>query len=69
MSIVQEKSLLFNSKKKISIAAEDISSDAGLLLIADFLKVFNVGGVFEEAFRPDDKRILKHKNFENLCRF
>ena len=36
MSILQEKSLLFNSKKKISIAAEDISSDAGLLLIADF---------------------------------
>lgn len=66
MSILQEKSLLFNSKKKISIAAEDISSDAGLLLIADFLKVFNVGNVFERAFRPDDKRILKHKNFENL---
>ena len=66
MPEASEKSLLFNSKKKISIAAENISSDAGLLLIADFFKVFNVRNVFQKVYRPDDKRILTHKNFENL---
>ena len=54
MSMLQEKLLLFNSQKKISIAAKDISSDAGLLLIADFFKVFNVRNVFQRVYRPDD---------------
>jgi hypothetical protein len=55
-----------NSKIKINFDGGDLSSDAGLLLIKEFICKIGLDKLIEQHFQTNDKTIRVHKDSENL---
>jgi len=54
MSIVNTLSLESNRKIKISFDGGDLSSDAGLLLIKEFVSKLGMDKLFSQSFKTND---------------
>ena len=55
-----------NSKIKINFDGGDLSSDAGLLLLKEFVCKIGLDQLIEDHFQTNDKTIRFHKDNENL---
>jgi hypothetical protein len=55
-----------NSKIKINFDGGDLSSDAGLLLLKEFICKIGIDKLIEQHFQTNDKTIRIHKDKENL---
>lgn len=55
-----------NSKIKINFDGGDLSSDAGLLLLKEFICKIGLDKLIEQHFQTNDKTIRIHKDKENL---
>jgi hypothetical protein len=55
-----------NSKIKINFDGGDLSSDAGLLLLKEFICKIGLDKLIEQHFQTNDKTIRIHKDNENL---
>lgn len=55
-----------NSKIKINFNGGDLSSDAGLLLLKEFIHKIGLDKLIEQHFQTNDKTIRIHKDGENL---
>ena len=55
-----------NSKIKINFNGGDLSSDAGLLLIKEFICKIGLDSLIEQHFQTNDKTVRVHKDKENL---
>lgn len=55
-----------NSKIKINFDGGDLSSDAGLLLLKEFICKIGLDKLIEQHFETNDKTIRIHKDSENL---
>ncbi len=55
-----------NSKIKINFDGGDLSSDAGLLLIKEFICKIGLDKLIEQYFQTDDKTVRIHKDAQNL---
>lgn len=58
MSIVNTLSLESNRQIKINFDGGDLSSDAGLLLIKEFISKLGIDTLLEKAFQTVDKTLL-----------
>ena len=67
MSIVNTLSLESNRKIKINFNGGDLSSDAGLLLIKEFVSKLGIDKLFSQSFKTNDSALLRyHTDKENL---
>ena len=67
MSIVNTLSLESNRKIKINFDGGDLSSDAGLLLIKEFVSRLGIDKLFSQSFKTNDSALLLyHIDKENL---
>ena len=67
MSIVNTLSLESNRKIKINFDGGDLSSDAGLLLIKEFVSKLGIDKLFSQLFKTNDSALLRyHIDKENL---
>lgn len=55
-----------NSKIKINFDGVDLSSDASLLLIKEFICKIGLDNLISQHFQTNDKTIRIHKDAENL---
>lgn len=55
-----------NNKIKINFDGGDLSSDAGLLLIKEFICKIELDKLVEQHFQTDDKTVRTHKDAQNL---
>lgn len=58
MSIVNTLALESNRQIKINFDGGDLSSDAGLLLIKEFISKLGIDTLLEKAFQTVDKTLL-----------
>jgi len=67
MSIVNTLSLGSNRKIKINFDGGDLSSDAGLLLIKEFVGKLGIDKLFSQSFKTNDSALFRyHTDRENL---
>ena len=67
MSIVNTLSLKSNSQIKINFDGGDLSSDAGLLLIKEFVSKLGIDKLLGKAFKTNDSALFRyHTDQENL---
>ena len=67
MSIVNTLSLESNRKIKINFDGGDLSSDAGLLLIKEFVSKLGIDKLFSQSFKTNDSALFRyHTDRENL---
>ena len=67
MNIVNALSLESNRKIKINFDGGDLSSDAGLLLIKEFVSKLGIDKLFSKSFKTNDSALLRyHTDKENL---
>ena len=67
MSIVNTLSLESNRKIKINFNGDDLSSDAGLLLIKEFVSKLGIDKLFRQPFKTNDSALFSyHTDKENL---
>ena len=67
MSIVNTLSLESNRKIKINFDGGDLSSDAGLLLIKEFVSKLGIDKLFSQSFKANDSALFRyHTDKENL---
>ena len=67
MSIVNTLSLESNRKIKINFGGGDLSSDAGLLLIKEFVSKLGIDKLFSQSFKTNDSALFRyHNDRENL---
>ena len=67
MSIVNTLSLESNRQIKINFDGGDLSSDAGLLLIKEFVSKLGIDKLFSHAFKTNDSASFRyHTDKENL---
>ena len=67
MSIVNILSLESNRKIKINFDGGDLSSDAGLLLIKEFVSKLGIDKLFSQSFKTNDSALFRyHTDKENL---
>ena len=67
MSIVNTLSLESNRKIKINFNGGDLSSDAGLLLIKEFVSKLGIDKLFCQLFKTNDSALFRyHTDKENL---
>ena len=67
MSIVNTLSLESNRKIKINFGGGDLSSDAGLLLIKEFVSKLGIDKLFSQSFKTNDSALFRyHTDRENL---
>ena len=67
MSIVNTLSLESNSQIKINFDGGDLSSDAGLLLIKEFVSKLGIDKLFVKSFKTNDSALFRyHTDQENL---
>ena len=66
MSIVNTFSLQSNRQIKINFDGDNLSSDAGLLLIKEFAAKIGFTTLIEKKFKTNDKSVRFHKDYENL---
>ena len=67
MSIVNTLSLESNRQIKINFDGGDLSSDAGLLLIKEFLSKLGIDKLFSYSFKTNDSALFRyHTDKENL---
>ena len=67
MSIVNTLSLESNRKIKINFDGGDLSSDAGLLLIKEFVSKLGIDKLFSQSFKTNDSALFRyHTDKENL---
>ena len=67
MSIVNTLSLESNRKIKINFDGGDLSSDAGLLLIKEFVSKLGIDKLFCKSFKTNDSALFRyHTDKENL---
>ena len=67
MSIVNTLSLESNRKIKINFDGGDLSSDAGLLLIKEFVSKLGIDKLFSQSFNTNDSALFYyHTDKENL---
>ena len=67
MSIVNTLSLESNRKIKINFDGGDLSSDAGLLLIKEFVSKLGMDKLFSQSFNTNDSALFRyHTDKENL---
>lgn len=67
MSIVNTLSLESNRQIKINFDGEDLSSDAGLLLIKEFISKLGIDKLLNEDFKTNDPALFRyHTDQENL---
>ena len=62
MSIVNTLSLESNRQIKINFDGGDLSSDAGLLLIKEFVSKLGIGKLLDKAFKTNDSALEKAKS-------
>ena len=66
MSIVNTLSLESNRKIKINFDGGDLSSDAGLLLIKEFVSKLGIDKLFSQSFKTNDPALFRyHTDKEN----
>ena len=67
MDIVNTLSLESNRKIKINFNGGDLSSDAGLLLIKEFVSKLGIDKLFSQSFKTNDSALFRyHTDKENL---
>ncbi|MFV0465785.1 MAG: IS1380 family transposase [Lachnospiraceae bacterium] len=66
MDILNTTSLESNRKIKINFDGGDLSSDAGLLLLKEFICKIGLDKLIKQYFQTNDKTIRIHKDHENL---
>ena len=67
MSIVNTLSLESNSQIKINFDGGDLFSDAGLLLIKEFVSKLGIDRLFSHSFKTNDSALFRyHTDKENL---
>lgn len=67
MSIVNTLSLESNKQIKINFNGGDLSSDAGLLLIKEFVSKLGIDKLLGKAFKTNDSALFRyHTDQENL---
>ena len=67
ISIVNTSSLESNRKIKINFDGGDLSSDAGLLLIKEFVSKLGIDKLFSQSFKTNDSALFRyHTDKENL---
>ena len=67
MSIVNTLSIESNRKIKINFNGGDLSSDAGLLLIKEFVSKLGINKLFSQSFKTNDSALFRyHTDKENL---
>ena len=67
MSIVNTLSLESNRKIKINFDGDNLSSDAGLLLIQEFVNKLGIDKLFSQSFKTNDSALFRyHTDRENL---
>ena len=67
MSILNTLSLESNIKIKINFDGVDLSSDAGLLLIKEFVSKLGIDKLFRQSFKTKDSALFRyHTDKENL---
>ena len=67
MSIVNTLSLESNRQIKINFDGGDLSSDAGLLLIKEFVSKLGIDKLFDKAFKTNDSALFRyHTDHKNL---
>ena len=67
MSIVNTLSLESNRKIKINFDGGDLSSDAGLLIIKEFVSKLGIDKLFGQSFKTNDSALFRyHTDKENL---
>ena len=67
MSIVNTLSLESNRKIKINFDGGDLSADAGLLLIKEFVSKLGIDKLLSQSFKTNDSALLRYHNYkENL---
>ena len=67
MSIVNTLSLESNRKIKINFNGGDLSSDAGLLLIKEFVSKLGIDKLFSQSFKTNDSALFRyHTDKANL---
>ena len=67
MSIVNTLSLESNRQIKINFDGGDLSSDAGLLLIKEFVSKLDIDKLFSRSFKTNDSASFRyHTDKENL---
>ena len=63
MSIVNTLSLESNRQIKINFDGGDLSSDAGLLLIKEFVSKLGIDKLFGKAFKTNDPALFRFKRY------
>lgn len=66
MAIVNVTSLESNRNFKINFDGGNLSSDAGLLLIKEFIHKFGLDSLIKQNFKTTDTAVRFHKDYENL---
>ena len=67
ISIVNTLSFESNRKIKINFDGGDLSSDAGLLLIKEFVSKLGIDKLFSQSFKTNDSALFRyHIDKENL---
>ena len=67
MSIVNTLALESNRQIKINFYGGDLSSDAGLLLIKEFISKLGIDTLLEKAFKTNDPALFRyHSDSKNL---
>ena len=67
MSIVNTLALESNRQIKINFDGGDLSSDAGLLLIKEFISKLGIDTLLEKAFKTSDPALFRyHSDPKNL---
>ena len=67
MSIVNTFSLQSNRQIKINFDGGDLSSDAGLLLIKEFISKLGIEKLFSHSFKTNDSAVFRyHTDRDNL---
>ena len=67
MSIVNTFSLESNRQIKINFDGGDLSSDAGLLLIKEFVSKLGIDKLLGKIFKTNDSALFS-LNYSRLCR-
>ena len=66
MDILNNTSLESNKKIKLNFSGGDLSSDAGLLLLKEFICKVDLDKLIKQHFKTNDKKSRFHKDGENL---
>ena len=67
MNILNTLSLESNRQIKINFDGGDLSSDAGLLLIKEFVSKLGIDKLFSRSFKTNDSALFRHHtDKENL---